>query len=102
MPLHHIVMFKLTDGDSGGAAAAALDPLIATLVASAPGVLAHSRQADLGLRPGNPRSYQRLVDLTFADAAAFRTYLDSPEHQAFLAAVPDLIESIASVQYEGA
>jgi quinol monooxygenase YgiN len=97
MPLHHVVLFKLAGDDAG----AAVDPLIATLVATAPGVLGHETQSDLGLRPGNPRSYQRLIHLTFADAAAFRTYLDCPEHQAFLAAIPDLVQTIAAIQYDG-
>ena len=97
MPLHHVVLLKSAGGDDAGA----LDPLIATLVATAPGVLSREVQSDLGLRPGNARSYQRLIHVTFADAAAFRTYLDCPEHQAFLAAIPDLVQSIAAIQYDG-
>ncbi len=101
MPLHHVVMFKLTGGD-GGASAAAIDPLLRTLVETAPGALSGEPRADAGLRPGHPRSYHRLLHFTFADGDGFRAYVDSAEHQEFLAGVADLVESIAAIQYDGA
>ena len=100
MPLQHVVLFKLK-GEGGGGVAEAFDPLLAQLLATAPGVLSRESAADLGLRPGNPRSYQRLIHLAFADAAAFRAYVDCAEHQEFLKAIPDLVETIASIQYDG-
>lgn len=100
MPLHHVVLFKLA-GDVG-ASAELIDPLIRTLVETAPGVLTRETQADAGLRPGNPRSHHRLLHVTFAGADEFRAYLDCAEHQTFLADAKDLIETIASIQYEGA
>ena len=100
MPLHHLVMIKLVGGD-GGASATEFDPLIRTLVETAPGTLTRETAVDLGLRPGHPRSYHRLLHLTFADADGFRTYVDSTPHQEFLAAVADLVESIAAIQHDG-
>lgn len=101
MPLHHLVLIKLAGGD-GGASAAAIDPLIHTLAETAPGILTRETAADAGLRPGHPRSYHRLLHFTFADADGFRAYVDSAEHQEFLAAVAGLVESIAAIQHEGA
>jgi hypothetical protein len=100
MPLHHVVLFKLA-GDVG-TSGERIDPLLRALVETAPGVLTGETQADAGLRPGNPRSYQRLLHVTFAGADDFRAYLECAEHVAFLAAAKDLIETIASIQYEGA
>jgi len=98
--LHHVVLFKLK-GEGGAGVAEAFDPLLAQLLGTAPGVLSRESATDLGLRPGNPRSYQRLIHLTFADAAAFRAYVDCTEHQDFLKAIPELVETIASIQYDG-
>ena len=100
MPLHHIVLIMLAGGD-GGASAAAIDPLIRALAETAPGILSRETAADLGLRPGHPRSYHRLLHFTFAGADGFRAYVDSNEHQVFLGAVADLVESIAAIQYDG-
>jgi len=100
MPIHHVVMFKLAGGDNGPSAAA-IDPLIQTLVAGSPGVLSHEIRHDAGLRPNGPRSYHRLIHYRFADGDAFKTYLACDAHQAFLAAIPELVESIAALQYDG-
>ena len=100
MPLHHVVLIKLVGG-AEGPAAEKIDPLIRTLVETVPGVLTRETASDLNLRPGNERSYQRMLHLTFADAAAWRAYADTPEHQAFLSAASDLIESLGSIQYHG-
>lgn len=99
MPLHHVVLFKLVGG-SDGPAAAAFDPHLQTLLASAPGVLSSRVESDLNLRPGNARSYQRLMHTTFADEASWRAYLDSAEHQGFLAATKEYIEGLGAVQYQ--
>ena len=98
MPLHHVVLFKLVGG-SDGPAAAAFDPLLRTLLDTAPGVLSGRVESDLNLRPGNARSYQRLMHTTFADEASWRAYLDSAPHQEFLAAAKDCIEGLGAVQY---
>ena len=96
MPLHHVVMFKIAGGSDG---ATAFDPHLQTLLATAPGVLSASVESDLDLRPGNARSFQRLMHTTFADEASWRAYLDSAPHQEFLAAVKDLIEGLGGIQY---
>lgn len=100
MPLHHIVLFKLAgDLDASGAA---FDPLMRTLLDTAPGVLTQQFETDLGLRPGSPRAYNRMIHLTFPGPDEFKHYLACDEHQLFLGEIKEIVETIASVQYDGA
>ena len=92
----------LRPGGADGPQAAAFDPLLEELASTAPGILSARIERDLNLRPGNARSYQRLLHAVFPDEAAWRAYLDCPEHQGFLAATRELIEGLGAIQYEAA
>lgn len=61
----------------------------------APSVVRH----DLGLRPGHPRAFNRLVEFEFPDSSSFDAYIAGRAHQRFLAGPIRLAcRSVASIQ----
>jgi hypothetical protein len=59
-----------------------------------------SYATDLGLRPGHPRAFDRVLTLDFASVEDALEYLQSEAHLAFIDETAASIASIASIQIE--
>ena len=95
--LRHVVLFRLTKEAPKGtfdSLSAGLSHLAQTI----PDIASYSYGRDLGLREGN---FDLAVVADFADAGAFKRYVDHPDHQAFVSDQlgPVLAERIA-LQFE--
>ncbi len=94
--LRHVVMFRLAP-DAPPETPRRLEEGLAELARSIPEIERYEYGADRGLREGN---FDFCLVADFADADAFRRYVDHPDHRRFVAErlTPVAAERIA-VQY---
>jgi hypothetical protein len=95
--IRHVALFRLTE-DAPADTARSLEEGLFLLAQTIPQIERYDYGADLGLREGN---FDFGVVADFADDEAFRTYVNHPDHQAFLQErlSPVLAERV-SVQFE--
>lgn len=95
--VRHIAMFTLND-DAPEGAVASLEEGLFLLAQTIDEIAQYTYGPDLGLRDGN---YDFAVVADFESAGDFRTYVDHPDHQAFVKdrLAPVLAERV-SLQFE--
>ena len=71
--------------------------LAGILALDLPGMLSNSSGLDLGLRPGG---WSLAITNDWVDAEAYRAYDADPEHNVHRAAIVEVCEQLARVQFE--
>lgn len=95
--LRHIAMFTLKD-DAPADAAQSLEEGLFLIAQTIGEIAAYAYGPDLGLRDGN---HDFAVVADFANETDFRTYVDHPDHQAFVKdRLAPVLESRVSIQFE--
>ncbi len=95
--IRHVALFRFRE-DAPRDAAQQLEEGLFQLAQTIPTIAAYEYGADLGLREGN---FDFAVVADFDDAAAFRSYVDHPDHQAFIAErLAPVISERVSIQFD--
>lgn len=95
--LRHIALFRLKQ-DAPPGATQSLEEGLFLLAQTIKQIARYDYGADLGLREGN---YHFAVVADFENAADFATYVDHPDHQAFLKdRLTPVLEERVSLQFE--
>jgi hypothetical protein len=95
--LRHIAMFRFS-ADAPAHAARSLEEGLARIAETVDAIAVYTYGPDLGLRGGN---YDFAVVADFENEADFRTYVDHPEHQAFIRdRLTPMVAERVSVQFE--
>ena len=79
MALHHVVMWKLHDGEDKASRVAEAVKLLQSCAAIVPGIL---RFEAASAQPGLECTYDVVLNSSFADSAALEAYQSHPNHVA--------------------
>lgn len=97
--IQHVCLFKFP-ADLAPAEQSYFDQALENLLASVSEAVETALHRDLGLRPGNPRAFDRCVSISFPTVEAFHAYLGSEPHVVFLEGpVRDSRVEAAALQY---
>ena len=81
--IEHVLLLRWTDASTRDGLDRVVDGM-ESLFDGDPRVQRWEIARDLGLRPGHPTAADVLARVWFAGPGAFRAYLDSPAHRAFV------------------
>ena len=95
--IRHVAMFRLKP-DAPADAAKSLEEGLFLIAQTIEEISAYTYGPDLGLRDGN---YDFAVVAVFENEADFRTYVDHPDHQAFIRErLTPVVAERVSIQFE--
>ncbi|MAG29503.1 MAG: stress protein [Deltaproteobacteria bacterium] len=94
--IRHVALFRLKD-DAPQGARHSLEEGLAAIAQTIPQIAAYSYGADLGMRDGN---FDFGVVADFENAEAFQSYVEHPDHRAFVEQrLSPVVDERVSIQF---